>query len=554
MHQAAHKRGIKWPARTAKTAQIWETGKKTLIFLALFMLVGALLRVLFCFWGYPEHLHPDEPTIVVGATNMLSRHSFEPNVYNRPDHFEIKCCALLFAIYSKLRYGLTANTAYLRHAMDFYLIARLFTAFWGVMMIPLIYRVAEAIKERSGLIAAGITALLPIFLQHSAYATPDIVLTFFVLLIGWLSLRYLQAPSRRQLVYLCLATAIGITIKYTCAISCLWIATVVIVRCVRERRYLDIIKDGAFCVAILFAACFFMAPNLFTNFSQTVATFKNEARSVHVGADGLGFFGNLFYYPTTFFGYVGWEALPFLLLGAADAIRRRGQERAVLLLGALFWVCTSALPLHWERWGMPMYAFFVILIAAGVRCAFMWAARARSRLPRLLPQALCALLLLNLLLSDGFALQNALTREARLDAVAFCQQNGISEKNAVFDGYTPLKLRDPATLSLPLDGKGRPILPGNKRYVILSSAMYSRYDAAPERYPQEKAMYDAIRSEGTLLYCAGEMDGEAMFGGAGNYYPRKPFACYNAVYAAYRLCTHRAGDLSGPVIRIYQMP
>lgn len=49
------------------------------------------------------------------------------------------------------------------------------------------------------------------------------------------------------------------------------------------------------------------------------------------------------------------------------------------------------------------------------------------------------------------------------------------------------------------------------------------------------------------------MDGEGMFGGAGNYYPRKPFACYNAVYAAYRLFTRQSGDRSGPVIRIYQL-
>lgn len=77
-----------------------------------------MLRVLFCFWGYPGHLPPDEATIVIGATNMLPRRSFEPNAYNRPRYFEIQCCALLFAVYSKLRYGPAADRAYLRHAMD----------------------------------------------------------------------------------------------------------------------------------------------------------------------------------------------------------------------------------------------------------------------------------------------------------------------------------------------------------------------------------------------------------------------------------------------------
>lgn len=58
--------------------------------------------------SYPLLLHPDESATVDYAIDMLSRHSWMAASFDRPDHFEIKCDALLFAIFSRLRYGVPA--------------------------------------------------------------------------------------------------------------------------------------------------------------------------------------------------------------------------------------------------------------------------------------------------------------------------------------------------------------------------------------------------------------------------------------------------------------
>ncbi len=62
-----------------------------MIALSLITITGLILRMICCNWGAPLQLHPDEPTIVDQTIDMLYRHSWEANVYNRPDHFEIKC-------------------------------------------------------------------------------------------------------------------------------------------------------------------------------------------------------------------------------------------------------------------------------------------------------------------------------------------------------------------------------------------------------------------------------------------------------------------------------
>ena len=98
--------------------------KRTLIWiLALITLSGLGLRLASCFWGYPMALHPDEFTIVDNAIDMLRRHSWLAFVYNRPDQFEIKCNAALFAVASRVLFGVPAYEAFETHYMAFYVIA-----------------------------------------------------------------------------------------------------------------------------------------------------------------------------------------------------------------------------------------------------------------------------------------------------------------------------------------------------------------------------------------------------------------------------------------------
>ncbi|MBO4836906.1 MAG: hypothetical protein J5564_04355, partial [Clostridia bacterium] len=83
-----------------------------ILIIGVITIIGLYLRLVCCNWGNPLQLHPDEPTIVDQTIDMLRRHSWEANVYNRPDHFEIKCNAVLFTVFSKIKYNMPAYEAF----------------------------------------------------------------------------------------------------------------------------------------------------------------------------------------------------------------------------------------------------------------------------------------------------------------------------------------------------------------------------------------------------------------------------------------------------------
>ncbi len=485
--------------------------KQIIVIIGALMLFGAVIRLVNCYWGYPHALHPDEHTIVESAIDMIRRSSWEANVYNRPDHFEIKGCAILFQVVSFIRYRVSADVAFAEHKMAFYLIARGFTTVFGVLMIPLGYMLLERLKKGSGLIGAVLITCYPAFIEHSAYATPDVVLTFMVMLIAYTSILFLEKPTTGKIAAMSVFIGLGITIKYTCAICCLWIAIIICYQSIRNKKYGNILTYGSMAMLIILATSFFMAPNLFTNLSQTISTLQQEARTNHPGADGLGFIGNFWYYLTTFFSKMGWEAFPFMLIGIFNALWSKHKRYISLLLGLLFWVMTSALALHWERWGMPIYIFMVFTIALGMRMAVDSIDKAQSivQANHVFKKILSITLALwigvictNIFLSGISDTANKLLKDTRIAALTFCNQNGISEDITVYDGYTPFLLQRFGVVPLARNENGNLTVTNEKQdasYIILSSFMYDRYYAEAKRYTSRVALYDAIRLQCELV-------------------------------------------------------
>lgn len=103
-------------------------------------------------WGLPTPLHPDEGTIVDTAIRMAERHSFEPNVFFRPDHLEIKINMIVYSLISFIFYGMSVGELAQVHKEVFFLTARIITAFFGTEMIFMSYLIGAKIKKKIGLI------------------------------------------------------------------------------------------------------------------------------------------------------------------------------------------------------------------------------------------------------------------------------------------------------------------------------------------------------------------------------------------------------------------
>lgn len=531
--------------------------KRTVIWLLVLITLGGLgLRLASCFWGYPMELHPDEFTIVDNAIDMLRRHSWLAFVYNRPDQFEIKCNAAIFAVASRILFGVPAYEAFETHYMAFYVIARGFTSIFGTAMIPLAALLAgRTVKEENRSLTQLITAFLfafsPILVEHSAYATPDIVLTFFVLLFALLLQLYLESGKAAWLWLSVVVTGIGISIKYPAAILCLLIAAMVICRCIRERTYGKIISYGFLSIVLLLATVFLIAPNLFTDFRSVYDTLVFEARPNHLGADGLGWFGNLRFYLNAMIS----DLEPLSLVGAAVGLiwvlRNHSSRTAALLIAPVYLVCISVLSLHWIQWGIPVYVFYDLLTAIGMAALLGWIRRvdlsgSTKKLASVVLLSFVGVLGLNLLLSAAGLTKNKLAEDTRSVSLRYCLEHGVNTANSLFEGYTPLSPNGAAGYRYyafhMADGKAYVNEPyATKQYFVTSGAYSGRFLDASEQYSDVAEIYRAIPESFEEIY---------RVEGAGSY-SRKRFAYENIPNTLHFLGEHY--PCTGATIYFYDL-
>lgn len=496
-----------------------KSSKRYAILLGLITLIGLALRIICCKWGTPLQLHPDEPTIIDNTIDMLSRHSWEAWVYNRPDHFEIKCNSFLFSLFSRFRYHMPAYEAYTKHKMAFYRLGRMFTAFWGAAMIPLIGlylgRLLKGVdlKQRriTQIVAAILTAFSCIYIEHSAYATPDVVLSFFVLLFAYTVLRFLT--GEKYFVYLSAGIiGISITIKYPAAILCIPLALSVIYRSIELKRPREIIKTGLLCILIVVLSSFFIAPNLYTDYRQTYETFIREARPNHLGADGLGFFGNFLYYGNQMICDQGWLSLVFFIIAIYYLLNNKSKRYLSLLVGLIYWICISVLSLHWQRWGTPVYVFYIMVSSIGVGTVYAAVDRRIEHDIQRITLVLCKCVLLCCLglwiisssLSAACFTTSRTLPDTRNVSLSYVIENGITASETLSEGYTPFcpGYSDPQVSSFIVSKENiKPKIEfATKKYLITTSNFKNRYLKEKDRYPQECAFYDAIDDHYDIVY------------------------------------------------------
>ncbi len=486
-------------------------------FLIALTVAGFLMRLLGCFWGMPLLLHPDEPATVDYAMEMLSRHSWMAQSFDRPDHFEIKCDAILFAVFSRLYYHQPAYVAFETHAHSFYLVARFFSALFGTALIPLTMLFAQELLEKqpkcvgrmAGLCVGCGVGFLPIFIRYSTLANPDVVLCFFVVLFTWMLRRYLVYGKDKYIYFGALIIGICVTIKYNGAILCLPLALAVVYRSLRNKKPVDILRLGAFSVLLVVCAVFLIAPNLFLDYQAVISNVLREARPEHLGADGLSFTGNLRFYLTDFLHAFGMETWVLLLWGLVCVLRMKDKGLLCLLTGAIYWGCMSVLKLHWSRWGIPVYPFFMLLIGIGLGDLY---SRARA-----MPKGGKAVSAVVLVFTAGVLVNSFVfglsdtkhltVPDSRQLALRDFEALGITAENSIYEGYTPF---DPAgytdkTDAFCLTDGEITVAPeyADKTYFVMSDSFSGRYAAEPERYAQKNAIYASIAEHYPVVYTRG---------------------------------------------------
>ena len=497
-----------------------------------FLLITLLLticafgaRFIYCHWGYPLRLQPDEHAIVDKAMEMLSRHSWEADQYNRPDHFEIKCNSIIFSILSWVKFHKPAYEAFPDYTTYFYLRARYFTAVFGTALVPLVGALTGLLtgsfdKRHKRIIqffAMFFTAFPELFIENSSYATPDIVLTFFVVLFAYFEVLYLQKGSKKYLYYCMVIIGIGITIKYPAALltvsyACIFLFRVLFCEEKSQKSIILILKYACISLGVIFLTIFIIAPNLITNLDAVIKTLRMEARDFHVGADGLGFWGNLKFYFTFIAADLGSISMFPFFIGLAYVFWKREREFLIFLVGLIYWVCMSVLSLHWVRWGIPMFIFYNILTAFGIGAVFQYADRFISAHKDICIAGKCFMVLLSGLLIINIGLgafakvKYSTIPDTRYITQTEMPERGITAENSAYESYTPFAPNgsgaNAAIGNFRFTDSGLKIDIGHalKKYYVSTNSYRDRYFADPEKYPEQVKLYKALDAEYKKIY------------------------------------------------------
>ncbi len=500
-------------------------------------------------FGLPYLLHADEHAIVNPAIELVKNHSLEPQKFNRPDHLLIQISSILYTLYSAAT-GVPIERIAATDIGQLHLISRVVTVCFALGCVFMAYRIGREKSRTTGIFAALLLAFCPLYTTVSFNATPDIPITFFSLLFMFFSMRYLKRPDFKNLLFMCLVTAAFICTKYTGAILLIYIAVTVIASAIRERDYLRILKHALLTIALVFLFIFMISPVLILDFDSVKEALIFESRTLHPGGDGLGWGGNLLFYVSTYFGGTGILLLLCTALGVYALIRKSELFAFMpILFGFIYWIVLSAVSLHWQRWGLPMYISPLLLAAFGLDYILRLIQNAprRRKLYRAIFAACLGLISFSLILNSQMRVLYQVTPDTRVASKEYCEQNGITKDNSIYETYTPLSLTKKATIFNYFEEKdGKYILndPEDKyEYIVLSTKFNGRFLRDKERYVAENAIYDTVKKDFELLH---------SFKGATGL-PQSFFEPLNIVLCIQKINEIQSAGLAGAVIDIYRI-
>lgn len=462
----------------------------------------------------------DESIFVGSASRMAASGSFDPQWFGHPGSTVMYPLALIYTVANLTPVRAAAPpaepmpwTGYASSQAWLYFAGRALAVAYFVASVPLVFLIGRlAFSAAVGVIGALLTSVIPLSVSYAQVVRTDSAATFFGLLAMWCILKSLDDPSSRRQVLV--GTAIGLAVAsryFMAALVPVWILSHLLNEgggpFGRRPATLALLKGLA--AAVL--AFLIVTPYFLLHAGAVVRDLRLELEPTHLGADGLSPVGNLGWYlvwalPQS----LSWPIALAALAGAAAVLKRPRRQPLVLaaFVGA-FLVSISAWDLHWHRWTIQILPICCLFAAHGIE--LMVNASGRLVGPRAIDGParpfVRAGLIFALLAQPAYQLARHDWQQTgtgpQMQARAWLGKHVPAKSRIASERYAA-PLRD---LSFEVDeqrslGSDRNLADYSGRgyrYAVVSSAIYSRFLAEPERYPREAAFYVELFGTKELL-------------------------------------------------------
>jgi hypothetical protein len=477
---------------SGKTLKILEFAALGLIVLAAFFLHYVGLK-----FGFPLLTHADEPVIVNPAVHMTAASTLDPGGYYRPDLILIYLNFLIFNAVSFLKFGKNVAATFAGNELTYYFYGRLIVAVLGSALPFVAYLLGKEWRKNLAIPAALLFAFLPSFDIHSHYITPDVPTALFTMLVILFATRYLKTGLEHWLTWATIMVAVNSAQKYPGVISLGIVFVAILIHFHQSalplnRSTISVILRQMLRACVTFAISFIvLAPSVVVNYGKTIDVINANNQTTHLGADGLGFLGNVQYYFTQYYIQAGPLLVILAIVGLFAIFKRRTWIQLLVLYGFVYCAVLSVLSLHWERWAVPMYTAPLLLALAGygyLQDVIRW------RYLRWGITAAGVLIAGWLFLSSAVISIEMSYTDTRVASLAYCQTNGITPDNSIYETYTPFA---PSVQSLVI--KYNYPMDTSRDFLILSSSMFGRYKRDAAHYPQIVAEYQQIEKQNPLV-------------------------------------------------------
>lgn len=501
--------------------------------LALIVLVAAVVRLAGVNFGLPALLDPDELVFELASYRQIANGTANPGWFGHPATTTIYALTIVNALVFVTGWLGGAFNGLADFAEEIFvnpgiliLPGRLMIIACSLWCIVLVYRLALKLFDRpAALVAAALVAISPVMVTWSQVIRSDVMATLFMLYAMLHSVDYLRQQGKRNLVIAATFAGAATATKWPFALTIIALLAAIVAShgFARSGRKLAV-RRMALAGLLMVASLLVISPFLVLDFPTLVANLQGEAQQDHVGSNGFGFAGNVWFYLSgPLLAAFGPAGLAAGLAGAALGGRAREWRIIVGIPLLSFLVLISSQNLVWERWAVPLVPLLAISGGAALVEGWAWLGRSvGNRLHRVLALVVLAVAIVAPLAAGMHDRYRQRTGDPRAAAANWARDNLPAGSSVLIEHFafdlvqsTSFDLLFPIGTAGCLDGRG--LLEGRVDYRFVDSlrggnsnldyaavpagkldschtdyaivSEYSRYLAEADRYPEKVAAY-----------------------------------------------------------------